>query len=324
MSSPTDKPAPSADSFPAPVKPELSVVTARIRRLSDLTRITVIGIVIRLLIIAAELAGVWFSRSAALFVDAVASLFDVLSSLVLLAAIRFAARPPDEDHPFGHGRAEPLAGFQLGLVLCGTGIWMAVNNLFALSRPAPHPGLGYWVCLIPAGATALLAIVTYWVHVAGKESRSTALRAEAVHYQIDTLTSLITTFTLLLAAWWQSQAGLFDHLGATLLSVLMVILGIQAAWENLDQLLDRVPHDDDFARVKASALQVEGVIDVEKMRIQHAGPDAHVNIDIEVLPEISVADSHVIAQQVRAQIQTDWPFVRDVVVHVEPFYAGDH
>ncbi|MFG0294568.1 MAG: cation diffusion facilitator family transporter, partial [Maioricimonas sp. JB045] len=79
-----------------------------------------------------------------------------------------------------------------------------------------------------------------------------------------------------------------------------------------------------FDRVRTSAMRVEGVQDVEKLRIQQAGPDAHVDIDIEVDPEMSVADAHVITQHVRAQIQADWPFVRDVVVHVEPFYRDDH
>jgi cation diffusion facilitator family transporter len=310
--------------FPEPVVPATNVEDIRARRLHELTAVTALGILVRLIVIVAEFIGVALFSSAAMQVDAVASLFDVISSLVLLAAIHFAARPPDEDHPFGHGRAEPLAGFQLGLLLCGTGIWMAIQNGIVLGSRVPHPGISGWAWIIPGCATILLGLVTWLIQRAGRRAQSTALRAEALHLQIDGITSLLTAATLATAALLPQRAAMLDHLGGCLLALFMVGLGVHAAWENLHQLLDRIPRAEDFDRVRTSALAIDGVIDIEKVRIQHAGPDAHVDIDIEVQPAISVAASHVIAQQVRARIQTDWPFVREVVVHVEPYYAGDH
>lgn len=320
-----DQPPEHLEAFPAPVNPCESVAVIRRQRLFELTRVTVLGILIRLVVIAAEFVGVALSGSSVLLVDAVASLFDVVSSLVLLGAIRFAARPPDDDHPFGHGRVEPLAGFQLSILLCGTGLWMAWQNLLLLSRAGEnHAALPGWVWVIPAGATLLLGTVTWLIRRAGMRMRSTALIAEAAHFQIDTATSFVAAGMLLVAACVPGSAATLDHVGGGLLALVMVGLGALAARENVNQLLDRIPREEDFERVKSSALAVEGVIDVEKVRIQHAGPDAHVDIDIEVAPEISVAQSHGIAQHVRARIQSDWPFVREVVVHVEPFYAGDH
>lgn len=311
------------EKFPDAVMPDRNIAAVRRARLLELTWVTVVGILARTLIILAELGGVWLSGSASLFVDAIASLFDMLSSLILLAAIRFAARPPDAEHPFGHGRAEPLAGFQLGIFLVVAGCWMAVQNLLIIFQNEDRPQLSHsWIWIIPACGSLLLWLVTLRIHRASREARSTALRAEAIHFQVDMLTSLITTLTLLFAWFWSMQSWLVDHIGAGILAVLMVILGMQAAWENLHQLLDRAPQDEDFDLVRSSALKVPGVLDVEKLRIQHAGPDAHVNIDIEVQPEISVLESHRIAQHVRARIQTDWPFVRDVTVHVEPHYQG--
>ncbi|WP_437187069.1 cation diffusion facilitator family transporter [Planctomicrobium sp. SH668] len=312
------------DSFPGRVDPAASVERSRQLRLQQLTYVTAVGIAARILIIAIEFWGVWLSGSSALFVDAVSSLFDVVSSLVLLIAIRLAARPPDKDHPFGHGRVEPLAGFQLGVLLFVTGCFMAYQSLVAISGSHEIQRTLPWVWMIPTFATALLFLVTRWIDHVGKSTRSSALQAEAKHFQVDAATSLIAAVTLLVASFWTTHANLLDHLGAGVLSLLMIILGAQATWENVHQLLDHVPQDEDFKRVRESAMSVNGVIDVEKLQIQHAGPDAHVNIDIEVQPEISVAQSHVIAQHVRARIQTDWPFVRDVIVHVEPYYEGDH
>ncbi len=314
----------SSDSFPAPIPIGDRVDTARRQRLHDIARVTVIGIAVRILVIAAEMVGIWYSNSAVLFVDAVASLFDVVASIVLLAAVHFAAQPPDEGHPFGHGRAEPLAGFQLALLLIVTGIWLGVQNFTVAATSTHVAGIPAWTWLISAGAAVLLLFIAWLVRVTGRRTNSSALASEAVHFQIDALTSLLTTITLLAAAFFPEFGGKLDHLGGGLLALIMIGLGGMAAMGNLHQILDRLPHDDEVRRVRESSLAVDGVIDVEKIRIQQAGPDVHVNIDIEVQPETTVDVAHRIAQKVRARIQLDWPFVREVVVHVEPYYEGDH
>jgi cation diffusion facilitator family transporter len=323
MNSPAqdDNPDPA---FPAPIPQAHSVDAARQQRLHDLTQVTLLGIGIRMFIIVAELIGVACFHSASLFADAVSSLFDVAASLVLILAIWFAARPPDQDHPFGRGRAEPLAGFQLGLLLLVAGFWLGWQNLLPLGRGDGSGPLSAWAWVIPAGATLLLTGARRWILAVGIRTQSSALQAEAMHFRSDALTSLLTAVTLIIAALIPAWSSTADHLGGVLLALVMVVLGVLAMRDNLHQLLDRAPETENFERVRRSALKVPGVMDVEKLRIQHAGPDAHVNIDIEVRPEISVDESHRIAQQVRARIQTEWPFVRDVVVHVEPYYAGDH
>ncbi|WP_437206142.1 cation diffusion facilitator family transporter [Planctomicrobium sp. SH664] len=312
------------DRFPPPVATLPHIETARQSRRDDATRATVIGIAVRMIVIVVELLAVAFSHSSALLVDAVSSLFDVVSSLILLAAIRFAARPPDHSHPFGHGRAEPLAGFQLALLLAGTGLWMGTRNLFAISSHPQHGPLPGWTWIVPGLATLALTGVSWQLRRVSQRTRSSALQSEAMHFQIDTLTSAIAMLTLLAAAFFPNWSSQLDHAGGTLLAGVMVVLGLIASRENMNQLLDRVPQAEDFARVRQAAMAVEGVLGVEKIRIQHAGPDAHVDIDIEVDPQITVDASHQIAQHVRARIQSEWPSVREVVVHVEPFYPGDH
>jgi cation diffusion facilitator family transporter len=177
---------------------------------------------------------------------------------------------------------------------------------------------------IPAGAAIVLEFSARLVQRSGRRQQSSALIAEGFHYRVDAATSIVAAVGLFTASRLPAYGHLIDLLSAALLAVIMVTLGALAAWENLHQLLDRVPREDHFQRVRESALKVDGVLGVEKVRIQHAGPDAHVDIDIEVDPDMPVSAAHVITQHVRARIQADWPFVREVVVHVEPFYAGDH
>jgi cation diffusion facilitator family transporter len=159
---------------------------------------------------------------------------------------------------------------------------------------------------------------------AAKRRSSPALAADAIHYRIDGLTSLFATFALILVAFYPTWSHLIDHIGAMTISGLMMVIGIVAGKQNLNQLLDRAPDPDYFHRVRSAALKVQGVKETEKVRIQLYGPDAHVDIDIEVDPTLPVEEAHTISQKVRTEIQKEWPLVRDVTVHIEPYYPGDH
>lgn len=310
--------------FPAPVRPGEEVAAARRTRLADLQRTAWTGIGLRIAVIVGESLALWWWRYAALLTDVLASALDVLSSLAIVVAIRAASRPPDAEHPFGHGRYEPLAGLQLGVLIAAAGGWLLIRFLFGLVESEAAGVVSPWAWSVPAAAAVVMAVAARQVSRIGTRERSSALTAEAQHYWVDAATSLIAAVGLAVAAGLPEMGHHVDLSSAALLAAIMILLGLQAIRENLHQLLDRVPEDERFDRVRAAALRVPGVRGVEKLRIQQAGPDAHVDIDIEVDPELSVAAGHVIAQHVRAEIQAEWPFVLEVVVHVEPYYAGDH
>jgi cation diffusion facilitator family transporter len=282
------------------------------------------GILLRGCIILAELCGFFFLNSSALLVDALSSLVDIASSLFLILCIRVADKPPDRHHPFGHGRFEPIAGLQLGVLLAGIGATMFVQQLLALSHERVGVVIEPYTWLIPLGAVILLELAYQHLKRTAKKQHSPALLADAVHYRIDGINSLFAMVALLFAAYFPHYSGLCDHLGAIVIAFLMVGIGVFAARNNLHQLLDRIPPEEYFEKVRKAALSVEGVLCTEKIRIQLYGPDAHISIDIEVAPDLSVEIAHEITQRVRAAIQREWPSVRDVIVHVEPFYPDDH
>lgn len=324
MRSSSEPNAETEAAFPDPVAPRPGRRDARALRTRRLIRVMWVGIGVRLLIVAAELAGWMAYRSAALLVDALASLADVAASLLLVVAIRLAARPPDDDHPFGHGRYEPLAGLQLAVMLTGVGFYLFVRQLWSVATTPAAGELPLGVGLIPLTAAVLLEIVSRTIRAIGTRHRSSALIAESAHFRIDAITSVVAAFGITLASVAPAYGHLIDRIAAMVLAGVVVWLGIAAALENLHQLMDRVPESATFDRVRSAAGSVEGVREVEKVRIQHAGPDAHVDIDIEVDPAIRVDEAHRIAQHVRARIQSEWPSVHEVVVHVEPYYEGDH
>lgn len=320
-----NSPSPAAESaFPDPVRPRSGPSDARTRRTRRLVTVTLVGVGVRLVVVTAELNGYGFYGSATLLVDALSSLADVMASLLLVAAIRLAARPPDDDHPFGHGRYEPLAGLLLAVLLAVLGVYLFFSQIWSAATGPARGEVSGWAGLIPLVAAVLLDAVSRVIRGIGVRHRSSALVAESAHFRIDAVTSFIAAAGIGLAAAAPAYGHLVDHVGATVLAAVVVWLGVAAAIENLHQLMDRVPESASFERVRAAAAAVEGVREVEKIRIQHAGPDAHVDIDIEVDPATRVDEAHRIAQHVRAKIQSEWPSVREVVVHVEPYYAGDH
>ena len=310
--------------FPDPVNPSEDIDQVRDRRAFTLLRVAALGVVIRLLIVTIEFLSYWRLNYSVLLVDAIASCADILTSLTIIFAIHLARRPPDEDHPFGHGRYEPLAGLQLGLLIIFLGIGLAAQQFVAAIQ---HPAAGNILMItaaIPMGAAFLLEICYQILVRRARSNHSPVLLAEAYHYRVDAFTSLLAAAGIGIAAFAPNYSHLIDHVFAILLAVVMMFLGYVAAKENLHQLTDRLPDLQWFQRVRAATESVTGILAVEKVRIQIAGPDAHVDIDIEVNPQCTVDDAHIIAQHVRASIQSDWPAVREVVVHVEPFYANDH
>ena len=310
--------------FPPSIPLPDSVSETRMQRRRQMMLTARRGVMLRSVIIIAEMLGFVFLNSSALLLDALSSLIDIGSSLFLIFCIRIADKPPDRNHPFGHGRFEPIAGLQLGLLLAVIGGGMLIQQLSAISTPSEGRVIQPFTWLIPLGAVILLEISYRHLKRTAKKQHSPALLADAVHYRIDGINSFFAMIALIFAAYFPRYSVLCDHLGAIVIATLMVGIGIFAAKNNLHQLLDRVPPQPFFDKVHHAAMRVEGVLGTEKIRIQLYGPDAHVSIDVEVSPELSVEMAHELTQKVRAEIQKDWPAVRDVIVHVEPFYAGDH
>lgn len=311
-------------SFPDPIKLPESISQSRSQRNRELLRAAKWGVLIRFSIIVFEIIGFMIFHSAALMMDALSSLVDIAATLLLIFFIKLANKPPDQNHPLGHGRYEPLAGLQLGISMILIGSGMFIRETIHFFQPSDSPAMNPWAWTIPFLAVILLEFSYRFVMRTAQKENSPALAADAVHYRVDGITSLMATLALIAAAYFPHLSWGIDKLGAIFIAAFMVIIGLLAARNNIHQLLDRIPDPEFFKRVRTSALKVQGVKDTEKIRIQLYGPDAQVRIDVEVDPQLSVETAHKISQEVRVEIQQDWPAVRDVIVHIEPYYPNDH
>ncbi|MCE5294624.1 MAG: cation diffusion facilitator family transporter [Chlamydiales bacterium] len=310
--------------FPEKLPLADSVYEARKARNQAIIQVAVTGIIVRLVIVVLEFIGFCLFDSKTLLLDSLATLADVVSSLVLVCSIKLAERPPDAEHPFGHGRYEPIAGLQLGLFLTIAGAGLLWQQIIALWSPQEHESINSYVWMFALVTVLLLEFSYRKLKRVAIEQKSPALLAEAMHFRTDSLNSVLALLALLAAAFMPEVSGMCDRIGALLIALCMCGMGLFASKKNLNQLLDRIPESELFEKVKNAALKVAGVKGTEKIRIQHYGPDAHVDIDVEVDPLLSVEVAHGISQHVRRSIQTEWPQVQDVTVHIEPFYENDH
>lgn len=281
-------------------------------------RAALLGLAINTVLAGAKLAAGVVGHSYALIADALESLTDVAASLITSAGIRYGSRPPDPEHPYGHGKAEALAALVVCAMLLAAGVWIAVAAVREIRTPhhAPAP----WTLLVLFAVVAVKETVFRLMHRVARQTGSTAVHADAWHNRSDAITSAAAaagiTVALLGGPGWESADD-----WAALLAAAVVLYN---AWSLLQQPWHELMDRQDpalLARVRESALRVPGVIDVEKLFARKSGPRHHVDMHLHVDPNMSVHDAHVLTGKVKSAVRSDVPEVSDVLIHVEPAEA---
>ncbi len=241
---------------------------------------------------------------------------DVLTSSVVLVGLLVASRPPDENHPYGHGRLETVAGLFVGFVLMAGGAGIAWRSLEGIPAPLLPPG---W----PAVAVLLVAIVVRGVMAAlkfraARQIRSHALRSDAWNDAVDILSALVGLTAVTLARFWPESFGEADHYGGFVVGLIVGATGVRVARSATLDLADTMPDPSMLEAARRVALAVPGVVAVEKQFARKTGLQYHVDLHLEVDPDMTVRESHRIAHDVQARVREALPWVADVLVHVEP------
>lgn len=240
---------------------------------------------------------------------------DVLSSLIVYIGLLLAGKPPDAEHPYGHGRYETLAGLAVGgiILLTGAGIlWHGLN-----STGSAEPLQSFALYPLVAAAGAKLALATIKLRV-GKKIESSGLQADAWHDMTDLLSTLIAFCAVTLTLIDPNRFGVADRLGSIIISAIVILLAIQVVRRTVDSLLDTMPEDSRMVEIRAVALSVPGALGIEKCFARRTGLKYHVDLHLEVNPQLTVQASHDIATKVKIAIKDRLAWVADVLIHVEP------
>lgn len=262
----------------------------------------------------------WQAGSQAVIADGVESAADVLSSLAVLISLLVAARPPDEEHPYGHGRFETLTGLLLGHVLSLMGIVIAWRSMALLSSERHAPAAyAIWPLAL---SIVLKAFLSAYKMRTGRRIGSSAMIADAWNDTVDILSGGVALLAVALAVLFPVQCRHADPIGGVAVGVIIVVLGFRVVRETALHLMDTMPGRGAMKAIRASAMTVAGALQVEKCFARKTGLRYHVDLHLEVDPDLTVRASHSIAEQVRNKVKADLPWVADVLVHVEPHPRG--
>ncbi len=286
------------------------------RRARGSARLVLHGIALNLVLAVVKLAGGVFGHTYALIADGMESLLDVFSSALVWAGFRVAAQPPDENHPYGHGKAEPLAALAVALFIFFAAGWIGIHAMREIIAPHQTP---HWATLpLLAGIVA----VKYWfsrrMHRAGEAEGSTALGAEAWHHYSDAITSAAAFVGIALVVVGGERFIGADSWAALLACVVVVFNGIQIFNRALADVMDTAVPLAFENEVRSIALGVSGVLGLDKCRVRKSGLIHLVDIHVVVNPEISVYDGHEIAHAVKDALELSALHITDVSVHIEP------
>lgn len=276
-----------------------------------------IGLVINLLLGAVKLAGGIAWNSFALISDAVNSLGDSLISATTLAALWYAQRPADEEHPYGHTRAETVAAAYASILILGSAIWVgweAAGRFWQHHEPPPVWSL--WI----AGINVVIKEILYRYKCAvAKRTGSTAIFANAWDHRSDALCSLAVLVGLGIVRWGGPLYIWADEAAAIVVVLMILYTGGQLLRQSTSELLDPQASEDIVDEVRRLASAVEGVIEVEKLWVRKTGIEYLIDIHIQVEPKLTVEAGHLIGHAVKDRLVQNIAAVRDVLVHLEPF-----
>jgi cation diffusion facilitator family transporter len=266
--------------------------------------------------IAKGITGI-FGNSYALIADAIESTTDVFSSIFVLLGLKYANKPPDANHPYGHGKAEPLVTFAISGFLVASATVIAYQSIENIQTPheIPEP---YTLIVL----AVIVVIKEFFYRVVSKksdETKSTALKADAWHHRSDAITSLMAFIGISIALFLGKGYEAADDWAALLASGFILYNAYQILRPALGEVMDEHMYDDMIKNIRKEAGKVPGVKETEKCFVRKAGMTFHVDLHIAVNSGISVKEGHNIAHRVKDQLLSELPEIADVLIHIEPF-----
>lgn len=253
--------------------------------------------------------------SASVVSDGCEAAADVLSSGLVYAGLWLASRPPDYEHPYGHGRYETLAALAVGALLLLTGAAIFWNALLRFHQSSELKLYALYPLFAAFFLKTALAATKFRV---GRRIDSSALQTDAWHDITDLLSTTVAFVAVILTLSDPQRFRTADHVGSLVIGVIIFFLSIRLVMQTVGHLMDTMPESSKMAEIRQIALSVRGASGIEKCYARRSGMKYYVDLHLEVDPEMTVRESHEIASDVKRRIKARLHWVADVLIHVEP------
>lgn len=279
-------------------------------------RATFIGLGINLLLGSGKLAAGILGHSDALIADGIESFADILAALIVWRGIIVAAKPADQEHPYGHGKAETVAAAAIGTLL----LFAAVGIGFHAIREylQPHRGPEPFTLVVLLGVVVTKETLFRWVLRESTETDSQAVASDAWHHRADAITSLAAAIGIVVALVGGPAWAGADDIAAAVAAVFIAWNGWRILNPALLDLMDTQPPPEILDRIRSAAASVDGVDLVQKTLVRRMGNQFLVDMHVHVDPQFTVEHSHRIAHAVKDAVRARLPSVLDVLIHIEP------
>jgi cation diffusion facilitator family transporter len=280
------------------------------------TKAALIGVVVNLLLAIVKGVAGFMGNSYALIADATESLADVFTSGVVVLGIRVSLKAPDDNHPYGHGKAEPLVSIVVSLTLLASAILIAVQGVHRILTP--HHGPAVYTAIILIAVIAVKEILFRYEYRKGDELNSSVMKADARHHRSDVVTSFTALTGISIALIGGKNYVAADAWAALVASLIITYNSFKIFYPAFNEIMDTAPSKNIVEKVKVIAGTVDGVIEAEKCHVRKMGRYYYVDLHIMVNGELSVKEGHSIAHHVKDKILAAGINVYDVLVHIEP------
>lgn len=288
-------------------------------------RFAQLGLIVNALLAGVKLVAGLIGNSYALVADAVESTADVLGSFIVWGGLAIAAQPPDEDHPYGHGKAESLAAAAVALMLLGAAIGIGIEAIQEIRSPHGPPAA--WTLAVLVAVVFVKGLLSRQVLSVGAAIGSTAVKTDAWHHLSDAVTSAAAFVGISLALWGTRVRGdlrwaAADDWAALAASGVIAYNGFMLLRPALNDLMDRMPGGDVVDPVRRAAEMVPGVLAVEKLHVRRTGLVYRVTIHVQAEPATPLDEAHALGHRVTDAIRAAVPEVDAVLVHMEPYRSA--
>lgn len=275
------------------------------------------GLLVNALLVLVKLIAGIVGHANALVADAIESSADIFSSLIVWMGLSIAARPADEDHPYGHGKAEPLAAAVVSLMLLGAAVGISIMAIREIVTPHHLPAP--FTLFVAAGVIIIKEALYRRVSRVGKEVGSSAVAADAWHHRADAASSLAAFIGISIALWGGRGWEAADDWAALVAALLVAVNGVRTLRPAVSALMDEAPDSTVKDRALQAALRVGGVKYVERLNVRSSGLGFYVDLHAQADPAMSLEQAHEIAAKVKYSILDAVPRVLSVLVHMEPY-----
>jgi cation diffusion facilitator family transporter len=260
-------------------------------------------------------AGV-FGNAYALIADGIESALDAAGSIIIWGGLRYAARPPDATHPYGHGKAEPLAAVIVALGVLAAATVLAIESIREIFLP--HHGPAPFTLFVLIIAVVVKEALFRTVSRLGRTIDSTAVTTDAWHHRADAVTSMAAAIGISIALIGGEKWQRADDYAALFACVVIATTGVRLLRPALREILDTAPRGGIIESVRRAALSAPGVIDLDKCLVRKMGVSYYVDLHVRVDGSISVREGHNLAHRVKDIIRGADSRIADVLVHIEP------